>query len=42
MMQKNEYKNPTPDVNKSKMDFDVEGSSIRYGLGAIKIQVKKI
>ena len=25
-----------PDVNKSKMDFDVEGNSIRYGLGAIK------
>ena len=25
-----------PDVNKSKMDFDVEGKDIRYGLGAIK------
>ena len=25
-----------PDINKSKMDFDVEGSDIRYGLGAIK------
>ena len=25
-----------PDINKSKMDFDVEGNDIRYGLGAIK------
>ena len=25
-----------PDINKSKMDFDVEENDIRYGLGAIK------
>ena len=25
-----------PNVNKSKMEFDVEGENIRYGLGAIK------
>ena len=25
-----------PDINFSKMDFDVEGDDIRYGLGAIK------
>ena len=25
-----------PDINKSKMDFDVEENNIRYGLGAIK------
>ena len=26
----------SPDINKSKMDFDVEENDIRYGLGAIK------
>ena len=26
----------SPNVNKSKMEFDVEGKNIRYGLGAIK------
>ena len=36
MMQKMNIKILPPDINKSKMDFDVEGSDIRYGLGAIK------
>ena len=35
-MQKMGTKILPPDINKSKMDFDVEENDIRYGLGAIK------